>query len=90
MLKVVLWKLCWAFASSFLNCKRTFASKTRPESLIGLIGGSPKLALLIKWSDGGDKGRLAGGAGPLSVQNEAKFPPDWMEILSYILSFCEQ
>ncbi len=43
-------------------------------------------ALLIKWSDGGDKGRLAGAAGPLSGQNEAKFTPGWMGILSSILS----
>lgn len=80
-LKVVLWKLGWASASEAGGSQRVFLKwedirqETRPSSLIGLIRGTPTPALLIKWSDGGDKGRLAGAAGPLSGQNEAKFTP---------------
>lgn len=43
------------------------------QCLIGLIKGTPKPALLIKWSDGGDKACLSGGPGPLDGQNEGEF-----------------
>lgn len=47
--------------------------------MIGLIRGTPYLAILISWRDGGDNGRLAGSTGPLSEQNEAKLSPAWLE-----------